>query len=92
MAAPSRRFALPPAHLFVSTEDRPWALQLFFKEIVVWKRLRHPNVVSFIGVTTTPLQIVSEWMPNGTLTTYVEQNPGANGVGLVSGPSGAAHG
>ena len=50
----------------------------------MWKRLRHENVVSFIGVTTKPLQIVSEWMPNGTLTKYVEQNPGADRIGLVS--------
>ena len=44
-------------------------------------------MVSFIGVTMTPLQIVSEWMPNGTLTKYVKKNPGANRIGLVSGSS-----
>jgi len=50
----------------------------------MWKRLRHQNVVSFIGVTTQPFQIVSEWMPNGILTKYVEKNPNANRIGLVS--------
>jgi len=49
----------------------------------MWKRLRHPNVVSFIGVTMEPLQIVSEWMPSGTLIKYVEKNPGANRISLV---------
>ena len=68
------------------------APQSFFKEVVIWKRLRHPNIVSFIGVTTDPLQMVSEWMPGGTLTKYVENNPGANRIGLVSGSSGIVFG
>ena len=50
----------------------------------MWKRLRHPNIVPFLGVTHKPLQIVSEWMPNGTLTHYVEKNPGADRIALVS--------
>ena len=50
----------------------------------MWKRLRHPNVVPFLGVTNKPLQLVSEWMPNGTLTHYVKKNPGADRVALVS--------
>ena len=49
----------------------------------MWKRLRHPNVVAFIGVAQNPLQFVSEWMPNGTLTDFVNENPDANRVGLV---------
>ena len=50
----------------------------------MWKRLRHQNIVPFIGVTQDPLQFVSEWMPNGTLTQYLSQNPGVNRVNLVS--------
>ena len=30
-----------------------------------------------------PLQIVSEWMPNGTLTEFVQKDLGANRIGLV---------
>ena len=62
----------------------PWMVQSFFREAVIWKRLRHPNIVPFIGVTRTPLQSISEWMPNGTLTEYVERNPGVNRISLVS--------
>ena len=68
---------------FCVTGKHPWALQSFFREAVVWKRLKHPNVVPFIGVTRDPLQIVSEWMPNGTLAEYLERNPGANRISLV---------
>jgi len=49
----------------------------------MWKRLRHPNVVPFIGITANPLQIVLERMPNRTLTGYVDKNPSVNRIGLV---------
>ena len=49
----------------------------------MWKHMRHQNIVPFIGVTQDPLQFVSEWMPNGTLTEYLSQNPGASRVDLV---------
>ena len=49
----------------------------------MWKRLSHPNVVPFVGVTRKPLQFVSEFMPNGTLTNYVKKNPDADRIGLV---------
>ena len=81
----------PGIPCFEFTDERLWVPQPFIKEVIVWKRLRHPNVVSFIGVTTEPLQIVSEWMPNGTLPKYVVKNPGADRIGLVSVSSGIAH-
>ena len=49
----------------------------------MWKRLKHPNIVGFIGVSRNPLQFVSEWMPNGTLTEYLDKNPAANRLDLV---------
>ena len=55
-----------------------------YGEAVVWKRLRHPNVVPFLGVATVSLQLVSKWMPNGTLTDYVSTNPHVDRIGLVS--------
>ena len=50
----------------------------------MWKRLRHPNIVHFIGVTIEPFQLVSEWIPNGVLTDYITKNPDANRIALVS--------
>ena len=52
----------------------------------MWKRLKHQNIVPFIGVTRDPLQFVSEWMPNGDLMEYLGKNPGADRIGLVSSP------
>ncbi|KZP16490.1 kinase-like protein [Athelia psychrophila] len=46
------------------------------REIVVWKRLDHPNIVALLGTTTeeSPWQstgMVSRWMVNGNLGTFV---------------------
>ena len=57
--------------------------QTFREEAVTWKYLDHPNVLRFQGVTTKPLQIISDWMPGGTLPEYIKKNPGADRIQLV---------
>jgi len=52
----------------------------------MWKRLDHPNIVPFKGVTFEPPQLVSEWMEGGELREYIRNNPHANLVSLVSPP------
>lgn len=49
----------------------------------MWKRLEHQNIVPLLGVTSTPLQLISEWMPGGDLTGYIKKYPGADRPGLV---------
>ena len=50
----------------------------------MWKQLIHDNIVPFKGVILDPFQIVSEWMPGGDLTGYINANPHTNPVELVS--------
>ena len=59
---------------------------MFYREVVVWKRLQHPNIVTFLGVPSKvpPFEIVCEWMENDRITEYVRKNPEADRVGLVS--------
>jgi len=57
--------------------------KLFCREAIVWKRLNHPNIVPFKGVTLNPLQLISEWMPHGELREYIKENQYMNRVGLV---------
>lgn len=56
---------------------------MFCKEAVVWKRLNHPNIVPFRGVTFDPLQLVSEWMSGGELRKYVKKNRDRNLINFV---------
>jgi serine/threonine protein kinase len=70
------------------TTAKNWGWQAFLREVVVWKRLRHPNIVPFLGVPDKipPFEIVCEWMENGKITDYVLHHPLADPVDLVSGP------
>jgi len=52
----------------------------------VWKRLKHQNIVPFLGITTTPFQLISEWMPGGVLKDHVKQRPDVDRRGLVGIP------
>jgi serine/threonine protein kinase len=51
----------------------------------MWKFLRHPNIVSFIGVSPMfPICLVSEWMPNGDVGQYLKMHGSADRVFFVS--------
>ena len=49
----------------------------------MWKRLDHQNLVPLLGITSTPLQLISEWMPNGNLLEYIRSHPDTDRLGLV---------
>ena len=59
--------------------------QMFCKEVVLWKRISHPNIVPFLGVSEgpAPLCMVSEWMSNGNVRDYVGKNPETSRLQLV---------
>ena len=50
------------------------------REIDVWRRLDHDNIVPLLGVTTdvkpyTSMGMVSPWMENGDLTKFLRTTP-----------------
>ena len=50
----------------------------------MWKHLTHTNILSLLGVTIAPFQLVSSWMPGGDLLGYIEKNPNVDRLKLVS--------
>jgi len=65
-------------------------MQAVLRELTVWLRLKHPNIVPLLGtarVGSPLLALVYPWMPSGTLSDYLEQattiTPSARS-GLVS--------
>jgi len=54
---------------FLETKLSPQLLQEFKDEVAIMARLRHPNVVLFMGAITRPgeLAIVTQFMPRGSL-------------------------
>ena len=51
----------------------------------MWSTLRHPNVLSLLGVmmTDASFAMVSEWMANGNINEFVRAHPSADRLELV---------
>jgi len=49
----------------------------------MWKRMAHPNIVPLLGITISPLQLISNWMSGGDLLGYINKNSNADRRGLV---------
>ncbi|KAJ3173754.1 hypothetical protein HDU88_002843 [Geranomyces variabilis] len=49
----------------------------FVKEVEVWYKLRHPNVMLLLGACPSAVQpfMIMPFMENGTLLSYAEKNP-----------------
>lgn len=62
------------------------SLQRFFKEVTVWKRLNHPNVIPNLGASLDIAEfcVVSPWMPDGDLSQHLSRHPAANRPLIVS--------
>ena len=61
-------------------------LQILWKRVLLWKRLSHPNVLSFHGVNMTLFQLalVYDWGENGNIIEYVASHPDASRMALVN--------
>ena len=57
--------------------------QMFNQVVAVSKHLKHPNIVPLLGVTTEPLELISEWMPGGELLGYIAGHPDADRLSLL---------
>lgn len=54
---------------------------------MAWQRLEHPNVLPFYGICVElfkpQLALISPWMENGSLTSYLRRNPEVARNGIV---------
>ena len=52
--------------------------------MVLWKQLRHPNVLPFYGAyMVDQFGMVSPWMENGNIVQFTGKNPEVNRLRLV---------
>ncbi|KAF9643033.1 kinase-like protein [Thelephora ganbajun] len=63
--------------------DDERATRAFYRETVIWKRLEHPNILPLLGVTTSPLQLISDWMSGGDLQEYIKKHPDTDRLKLL---------
>jgi hypothetical protein len=58
---------------------------MYVHELVLWRYLRHPNIVPFLGTWRRwKFSLVSAWMPGGTVSTFIQENPSIKRAPLVS--------
>jgi serine/threonine protein kinase len=59
--------------------------QAYLHELIMWRCLRHRNIVPFIGTSVHfPVSLVSEWMSGGTITAFLRRYPDWERSYLVS--------
>ena len=67
--------------------DHLISAQRLCREVLIWKHLSHPNILPLLGVSVSKnprhFRIISEWIPNGNVTDYINFNPEANRLRLV---------
>eukprot|EP00887_Chlorella_sp_A99_P000196 scaffold13.g196.t1 len=65
---------------FLDQEVSPKVLEEFRTEVSIMKKLRHPNIVQFIGAVTQPpsLSIVTQFVPRGSLFKLLHRTPSFN--------------
>jgi hypothetical protein len=64
---------------------RTEADQAYLHELIIWRCLRHDNIVPLIGTSEQfPVSLVSEWMSGGTVTAFLREHPHWERSSLVS--------
>ncbi|TFK43199.1 hypothetical protein BDQ12DRAFT_168524 [Crucibulum laeve] len=63
-------------------QDRQKIHKNFCREALIWRHLRHPHVLPFIGVDSSTFQpflcMISPWMQHGTIMKHLEENGSMN--------------
>lgn len=68
---------------------KPCIFQRFSREAILWGQLSHPNLLPFFGLYRfrSRMCIVSPWMENGPIPSYLENTPRVDRVLLVGSPT-----
>jgi len=58
-------------------QDLREARKILWKEVVLWKRLAHENILPFHGIdrSISPLALAYDWCEKGDVMQYLESNP-----------------
>jgi serine/threonine protein kinase len=81
------RKRLYAAKVFRVCHGEEYKRKRYFKEVTVWKRLNHPNIIPMYGAAPDidELCVVSPWMPEGDLSQYLNKYPGVNRASIMVG-------
>ncbi|KAI5121751.1 hypothetical protein M0805_009040 [Coniferiporia weirii] len=81
-------FALKSVRVFSEIDVRKLERD-FGKEAILWHRLKHPNVLAFLGISRDAIPprvaLVSRWMDNGSLASFSRDATNVDGKKMVKG-------
>lgn len=71
----------------VNFSGEEYKIKRYYKELLVWKRLEHPNVLPAFGAAPgiAELCVVCPWMSEGDLPNYLNNHPGADRASIMIG-------
>ncbi|KAF9060037.1 kinase-like domain-containing protein [Rhodocollybia butyracea] len=74
-----RRVCMKVLRYFQEGSERETLLKALSKEVLLWRQLKHPNILPFLGVNTEIFApsfcIISPWLFNGDIISYAQKNP-----------------
>ncbi|KAF9033967.1 kinase-like protein [Hymenopellis radicata] len=78
----SKVVCLKVLRFFITGDQRQELLKDCCREALVWRQLRHPNVLGFLGVNadlfTPSFCLISPWMANGNIMAFLQMHPEHN--------------
>ncbi|KAG8746041.1 hypothetical protein FRC10_006380 [Ceratobasidium sp. 414] len=88
---PHEKVAMKRLRMVGNCDSEPARKELI-REVRLWSKLSHPNVLEFYGLYDAggmSIYMISKWMSHGSVPDYLQKNPDANRRSIVSG---ALHG
>ncbi|KAJ7779397.1 kinase-like domain-containing protein [Mycena maculata] len=65
--------------VFMSDLDRQKLFKSFAKEVLIWRQLRHPNILLLKGINMDEFYpsfcLISPWLAHGTILGFLQTNP-----------------
>ncbi|KAJ7689637.1 kinase-like domain-containing protein [Mycena rosella] len=73
--------------VFLSDLDRQKLFKSFAKEVLIWRQLRHPNILFLLGINVEEFYpsfcLISPWLAQGTILEFLKKNPGHDRIRSV---------
>ncbi|KAJ7885334.1 hypothetical protein B0H14DRAFT_2338732, partial [Mycena olivaceomarginata] len=74
--------------VFLSDLDRLKLFKSFAKEVLIWRQLRHPNVLFLLGINThefyPSFSLISPWLAQGNILRFLQRNSNHDRIRSVS--------
>lgn len=79
----TKKLALKKLRISESERHDKRIIRDFSREILCWKFLHHPNINKLVGASLDSFSMLSPWMENGNVPSYIHDTPDVDWIGLL---------